>query len=388
MKTRIDDSASPYRRWRVAGSIGRVSVAALVAGSCVGGSQPAAYVAQSDLLSDQASPSVPHVDPNLVNPWGLAYGPQTYFWVANNGSGTSTVYDGSGAPMPTPPLVVSVPPATGGGQGSPTGVVFNGTGDFDGDSFIFASLDGTISGWAVGASATLRADSSASGAVYTGLAIGTVGSGDYLYAANFAAGTVDVLDANYAPANLGSNAFMDPTLPAGYSPFGLQSLGGLLYVAYAQHVSSSKLGTAGNGFGYIDAFNMDGSFAKRLVSRGWLNAPWGMALSTPGSAGFGNALLVGNFGDGHISSYDPGTGASFGQLADANGAPIAIDGLWGLAFGNGANAGSAALLYFTAGPQGGTHGLFGAFSVTQPVVPDGGTPGLFGVPTPVITPPY
>jgi uncharacterized protein (TIGR03118 family) len=328
------------------------------------------------------------VDPNLVNPWGLAYGPHTYFWVANNGSGTSTVYDGSGAPMPTPPLVVSVPPATGGGQGSPTGVVFNGTGDFDGDSFIFASLDGTISGWAVGASATLRADSSASGAVYTGLAIGTVGSGDYLYAANFAAGTVDVLDANYAPANLGSNAFMDPTLPAGYSPFGLQSLGGLLYVAYAQHVSPSKLGTAGNGFGYIDAFNMDGSFAKRLVSRGWLNAPWGMALSTPGSAGFGNALLVGNFGDGHISSYDPGTGASFGQLADANGAPIAIDGLWGLAFGNGANAGSAALLYFTAGPQGGTHGLFGAFSVTQPVVPDGGTPGLFGVPTPVITPPY
>ena len=379
MNTRIDNTASLFRGSRVTGRLGRIWIAALVGGSCVsvGGSQPSAYVVETDLIADQASMSVAHVDPNLINPWGLAYGPQTYLWVADNSSGMSTVYDGSGAPMPTPPLVVTVPPATGGSQGSPTGLVFNGTGDFDGDSFIFASLDGTISGWASGANATLRMNNSASGAAYTGLAIGTVGSADYLYAANFAAGTVDVLDANYAPTNLGSSAFMDPTLPAGYSPFGIQALGGLLYVAYAQHAPPSKVGTAGIGLGYLSVFNTDGSFAKRLVSQGWLNAPWGIALAASGPAGFGSALLVGNFGDGHISSYDPGTGASNGQFVDVNGTPIAVDGLWGLAFGNGANAGSADLLYFTAGPQGGTHGLLGALSVTQPVVTGNGIFGLY-----------
>jgi uncharacterized protein (TIGR03118 family) len=333
---------------------------------------PSVYVVQSDLLSDEASTSVAHVDPNLINPWGLTYGPQTYFWVANNGSGTSTVYDGSGAPMPTPPLVVTVPPAADGSLGSPTGVVVNGTGGFDGDKFIFASLDGTVSGWASGATATLRMDNSSSGAAYTGLAIGNVGSANYLYAANFAAGTVDVLDASYAHVNLVSSAFMDPTLPPGYSPFNIQALGGLLYVAYAQHTPPSKVGTAGTGLGFVSVFNMDGSFAKRLVSQGWLDAPWGMALAPSELAGFGGALLVGNFGDGRISAYDSGTGAPLGQLVDVNGAPVAIDGLWGLAFGNGTKAGSTDLLYFTAGPQGGTHGLFGAFSFNQPGSTDGG----------------
>ena len=277
--------------------------------------------------------------------------------------------------MPTPALVVTVPPAAGGSMGSPTGLVFNGTTDFAGDKFIFASLDGTVSGWASGASATLRMDNSASGAAYTGLAIGNVGAANYLYAANFAAGTVDVLGANYARANLGSSAFMDPSLPAGYSPFNIQALGGLLYVAYAQRVPPFTLGTAGAGLGFLSVFNMDGSFAKRLVSQGWLNAPWGIALAPSGLAGLGGALLVGNFGDGRISAYDPGTGTPLGQLADMNGTPIAVDGLWALAFGNGTKAGSASLLYFTAGSQGGTHGLFGAFSFNQPGSTDGGAGG-------------
>jgi uncharacterized protein (TIGR03118 family) len=333
---------------------------------------PSVYVVQTALLADQASASAAHVDPKLINPWGLTYGPQTYFWGANNGSGTSTVYDGNGALMPTPPLVVTVPPAAGGSQGSPTGLVFNSTTAFNGDKFIFASLDGTVSGWASGASATLRMDNSASGAAYTGLAIGNVGSANYLYAANFAAGTVDVLDTSYARANLGSSAFKDPTLPAGYSPFNIQALGGLLYVAYAQHLPSINVGISGTGLGYVSVFNMDGSFAKRLVSQGWLDAPWGLALAPSGLAGFPGALLVGNFGDGRISAYDSGTGAPLGQLVDVNGTPIAIDGLWALAFGNGTKAGSTDLLYFTAGTQGGTHGLFGSFAFNQPGSADGG----------------
>jgi uncharacterized protein (TIGR03118 family) len=312
------------------------------------------------------------VDPKLINPWGLTYGPQTYFWGANNGSGTSTVYDGTGALMPTPPLVVTIPPAAGGSQGSPTGLVSNSTTAFNGDKFIFASLDGTVSGWASGASATLRMDNSASGAAYTGLAIGNVGSANYLYAANFAAGTVDVLDASYAHSNLGSSAFKDPTLPAGYSPFNIQALGGLLYVAYAQHLPSINVGISGTGLGYVSVFNMNGSFAKRLVSQGWLDAPWGLALAPSGLAGFAGALLVGNFGDGRISAYDSGTGAPLGQLVDVSGTPVVIDGLWALAFGNGSKAGSTDLLYFTAGPQGGTHGLFGSFSFNQPGSADGG----------------
>jgi uncharacterized protein (TIGR03118 family) len=333
---------------------------------------PSVYVVQTALLADQASASAAHVDPKLINPWGLTYGPQTYFWGANNGSGTSTVYDGTGALMPTPPLVVTIPPAAGGSQGSPTGLVSNSTTAFNGDKFIFASLDGTVSGWASGASATLRMDNSASGAAYTGLAIGNVGSANYLYAANFAAGTVDVLDASYAHSNLGSSAFKDPTLPAGYSPFNIQALGGLLYVAYAQHLPSINVGISGTGLGYVSVFNMNGSFAKRLVSQGWLDAPWGLALAPSGLAGFAGALLVGNFGDGRISAYDSGTGAPLGQLVDVSGTPVVIDGLWALAFGNGSKAGSTDLLYFTAGPQGGTHGLFGSFSFNQPGSADGG----------------
>jgi uncharacterized protein (TIGR03118 family) len=341
----------------------------LVVASCMdlsGMPQPPAYYVRSDLTSDLASTPAGHVDSNLVNPWGLAYGPQTYFWTANNGSGTSTVYDGNGSPMPAPPLVVTVPPTPGGNKGSPTGVVFNGSSDFAGDRFIFASLDGTISGWAAGTSATVRWNNSASGASYTGLAIGGVGTANYLYAANFAGHTVDVLNASYIPVSLSASAFTDPTLPAGFSPFGIQALGGVVYLAYAQNAVYHNAGNAA-GQGYVSVFNMDGTFVQRLVSQDTLNAPWGMARGRAGLLGFSDALLVGNFGDGRINSYDPLTGRPLGQLLDAAGAPIAIDGLWGLAFGNGAKAGSASELYFTAGTQGSTHGLFGALSAAEAV---------------------
>jgi len=360
-------------------------------GNTSGSNLSCSYV-RSDLAADQASAGAANVDPHLINSWGLSYGPQTYFWIANEGSGTATVYDGTGAPMPTPPLVVTIPPAGSGtvsnptgqavsaGLGSPTGLVFSGTPDFAGDQFIFATLDGTISGWAGGSTATLRWDNSASGASYTGLAIGNNGSGlaassnspiNYLYAANFAAGTVDVLDGTYTPVNLGAGAFIDPTLPAGYSPFGIQSLGSTVYVAYAQRTAPSKVGIAGAGLGYVSAFTTNGSFSTRVASQGFLDAPWGLAMTPPGFAGSAQVLLVGNFGDGHIGAYDPSTGQLLGQLKDASGT-IAIDGLWGLVFGNGANAGNADTLYFTAGPQGGIHGLFGAFA------PGGPAPGSAG----------
>jgi len=384
-----------------AGRAGSLAIGLLTAGWLLGcGSSnnsklPGSYV-RSDLTADQASAGAAHVDPSLINAWGLSSGPQTYFWVANEGSGTATVYDGTGAPMPAPPLVVTIPPAGGGtvanptaqalsaGLGSPTGLVFNGSTDFMGDNFIFATLDGTISGWASGSGATLRWDNSASGASYTGLAIGNNGSGlavgsnspiNYLYAANFAAGTVDVLDGTYTPVNLGAGAFVDPTLPAGYSPFGIQSLGSTVYVAYAQRTAPSKVGTAGAGRGYVSAFATNGTFSRRLVSQGSLDAPWGLTMAPAGFAGSAQVLLVGNFGDGHIGAYEPSSGRLLGQLKDASGTAIAIDGLWGLVFGNGASGGNANTLYFTAGPQGEVHGLFGAITLGGPAAISGGDGG-------------
>lgn len=384
MNTTTFESAKNTRRERAAWAVtGTAVMAALMAcggsgGSSGGGymSPPPAkpYYAQVGLVSDQAGGAT-HIDSNLVNPWGLAYGPQTYFWTANNRTGTSTVYNGGGIPMPATPIVVSVPPASGGTTGSPTGVVFNGTTDFMADKFIFATEDGTISGWSTGTAATLRKDNSASGAVYKGLAMGAVGTANYLYATDFSGGRVDVFDASYAPVNLGATAFMDPTLPSDYSPFGIQTLGTKIYVAYAKRVAPSKNDTPGLGFGYVSVFNSDGTFVQRLVSQGYLNAPWGMALAPANFGNYSGALLVGNFGDGHINAYNLTTGAQLGQLSDVSNQALSIDGLWAIAFGNDALAGKSNELYFTAGPQGQAHGLFGSISASQNNTGGGGTGG-------------
>lgn len=321
---------------------------------------PMSYVV-TNLVSDQASVGAVTTDTHLVNPWGLAFGPTTPIWVANQGTDSTTVYDGAGA-APAVPIVVSSPSVPGHTMGGPTGIVFNGTAGFLGDQFILASLDGCICGWSSGVMTTRRVDNSGSMAAYTGIALGTHGATTYLYAANFTAGTIEVFDGSYAPVSLGTSALVDPSLPADFSPFNVQILGGKLYVTYAKRVPPAMRETSGAGYGYVNTFNLDGSFDRRVASGGLLNSPWGLALAPSTFGPFSGKLLVANFGDGRITAYDAMTGAQVGQLPAASGAPLVISGLWGMAFGNDASAGKSNQLYFTAGPLGETHGLLGVIS--------------------------
>jgi len=317
---------------------------------------------QTNLTSDLAGIAA-HQDPNLVNPWGLVASPTTPFWASDNGTGLATIYPGSGVPAG---LVVTIPPAPGNTPPSnPTGIVFNtgsAAGNFARSSFIFATEGGSIAAWSSG-TAAIAETTGVSGSVYKGLGINT--SGTLLYAANFGKSQIDVFDGNFSPVTLSATAFKDPTLPAGYAPFNIQNIGGLLYVTYA----ATNGGTDeidGPGLGFVDVYDFNGVFQKRLASQGVLNAPWGLALAP--STGFGalsGDLLVGNFGDGMINAYDPASGAFEGTLDDATGKPILIPGLWGIDFGNGAQGTSLDSLYFNAGiptPGGDdieAHGLFG-----------------------------
>jgi uncharacterized protein (TIGR03118 family) len=319
---------------------------------------------QTNLVSDLPG-MASHTDSNLANPWGIASSATSPFWVADNHTGVSTLYDTSGTPQG---LVVTVPPAAGGTQGSPTGIVFNGSTDFELSPgtparFIFATEDGTISGWASGTNAILKVDNSASEAVYKGLAIGNNGTSNFLYAANFHAGKIDVFDAAFAPTTL-AGSLSDPTIPAGYAPFNIQNIAGVLYVTYALQDADAHDDVPGLGHGFINKFDLNGNFIARFASRGTLNSPWGLAVAPAGFGAFANALLVGNFGDGRINAFDPVTGALLGQLANDSGHAISIEGLWGLRFGNGSSGGEANKLYFAAGIAGPDsiedHGLFGS----------------------------
>jgi uncharacterized protein (TIGR03118 family) len=314
------------------------------------------------LVSDEHGVA-PNTDPNLVNAWGLVAGPGTPWWVANNGTNTSTLYDGLGTLFPPPPngpLVVSVPCA-------PTGTVFNGGANFKvsngttdvASKFIFATEGGTILGWPGGVTAAVQAvDSSASGAVYKGLAI----DGDMLYATDFANGKVDVFDGSWNPVVM-PGAFTDPFMPAGYGPFGIQNLNGNIFVTYAKQQAGSTDERAGHGLGIVDEYSPTGAFEQRVGSFRGLNAPWGLAWAP--ADGFGThsgELLVGNFGDGRINVFVQrpwGQWLSDSQLRDHDGHRITIDGLWALAFGNGTNNAPTTSLYFTAGPDEESHGLFG-----------------------------
>lgn len=336
---------------------------------------PVGYV-QTNLVSDGTVPANV-VDSTLKNPWGISFGPTSPFWIANNGSGVSTLYQGDGTKNM---LSVTVPPAPGsplGTLGTPTGTVFNGTSaNFLGDRFLFATQDGTISGWQplLGTTAAVRAFSSP-GAAYTGLAL----AGNMLYAADFANARIDAWDSSYSLSSLGGGAFVDPNLPAGYSPFNIQNLGGALYVTYAK--ISAGDAEAGAGFGFVDKFDTNGSLLQRLVTgvpgdpTSPLNAPWGLALAPSGFGDLSNLLLVGNFGNGRINGFDPLTGAFVGTLDDAGGTPIENESLWGLAFGNGAAGFDPQTLYFTAGLTDESQGLFGSLrSVSSAAVPEPSTP--------------
>ena len=331
------------------------------------------FYQQTNLVSDL--PGVAAVtDPHLVNAWGMSHSPTSPWWISDNGTGVLTLYNGSGTPFPPgSPLVVTIPPPLGSPAGTlatPTGNVFNSTSGFvvtkSGVSgraiFLFATEDGTISGWSPAVDPTnaiLAVDKSASGAVYKGLALGSNSSGDFLFATNFHNGTVDVFDTHFAPASL-AGSFADPSIPAGFAPFGIANLGGRLYVTYAKQNAARHDDVAGPANGFVNIFDTNGNLIRRLVTRGRLNSPWGLAFAPANFGQFSNDLLVGDFGDGRINVVDPHTGDFLGQLRDRDNRAITIDGLWGLAFGNGANAGPTDTLFFTAGIDDEAHGLFGS----------------------------
>ena len=298
-------------------------------------------------------------DANLVNPWGLAFGPATPAWVADNRTDVSTLYSGGvrkSIPV-TLPLVVGIP------GGAPTGVVFNATPGFKvtgaAAHCIFDSEAGTITAWNAGTQAVTEATTP--GAIYKGLAIASKGGTTMLYAANFHAGTIDVFNDSFAPVTV-PGGFVDPNLPAGFAPFNIQEIAGRLVVAYAQQDADAEDEVAGAGLGYVDVFDTSGHLLRRLVSQGALNAPWGLAVAPRHFGPFSGDLLVGNFGDGAINAYDPRTGAFRGTLENKDGNQIKVNGLWALRFGNGV-IGTPQTLLFTAGIGDEDHGLFGEIVV-------------------------
>jgi uncharacterized protein (TIGR03118 family) len=329
---------------------------------------------QTNFVSDWPG-IAPIQDQLLVNPWGIAATATSPFWVANDGTATSTLYRGdvSGSPFVKQPSMPFIS-ITG---SLPTGVVANTTSDFvitSGSAsgparFIFCSLTGYITGWNpnVPAAGSITAQIAAThpGNVYTGLAIGSSGGQNYLYAADLSNKKIDVYDKNYAIVSLTGN-FTDPTLPADYGPFNIQNLGGTLYVAYAKVDPVTGDEVAGPGNGYVSKFNTNGTFVGRLISNGPLNAPWGLAITPASFGAFPNALLVGNFGGGagSINAFNPTTGVFLGALRDESGTDIEIDGLWALTFGNGGAGGDPGTLYFTAGIGEEEHGLLGSLKPT------------------------
>ena len=307
-----------------------------------------------------------NADTHLVNAWGIAFNPQGFVWVADNATSTSTLYDGAGVPQP---LVVAIPSGAA-GSGRPTGIVFNGSASFQitagglsgASVFIFAGEGGTISAWSPAVdmnNAILVVDRAAAGKVYTGLALSSAGGAPRLYAADFHNGVVDVFDGSFAPVVV-PGAFTDPSLPAGYAPFGIQAIGNQIFVSYAKQDAPAQRAVAGPGLGAVDVFDTSGALVQRLIGVGAaLDAPWAMTMAPAGFGPFGGDLLVGNFGDGKINAFAPGTGAFVNALGDSSGNPFAFDGLWGLAFGNGINDEPTTTLFYAAGPSQGTLGVYG-----------------------------
>ena len=325
-----------------------------------GSSWAVSFDATNLVTDDQSAHAAQITDPGLVNAWGISFGPSSPFWVSANGSGTSTIYAVNPTTQVTAKqgLTVSIP-----GNGSVTGQVFNSNpAAFNGDNFLFVSEDGTVSGWrgALGTTAeTLATASSAN--VYKGSAFATISGNSYLYAANFRAATIDVFKGTAAaPALAGS--FTDPNLPAGYAPFNVQNLNGTLYVTFAVQDATKHDEVAGAGQGIVDSFDLQGNLLGRVATGGKLNAPWGIAIAPSSFGAMAGDLLVGNFGDGRITAFDASTHTVVGQILGADGQPLSIDGLWALSAGNDGSRGSSHLLYFSAGPDEESHGLFGVLT--------------------------
>ena len=344
---------------------------------------------QHNLVSDLAG-AADHQDLNLKNAWGVFFNPNGPVWVANNATGTSTLYDGQGNPFVPPPpspqvpLVVTIPSVDGSGHGVPTGLTFNSSGDFQIPGaaptparFIFVTEDGVIAAWAGGSAATKvypAGTSNPTGAVYKGVALAGNGTAHFLYAADFHNKKIEVFDGTFTPVP-GFGGFTDPGIPAEYGPFNIMNINGTLYVAYAVKEADGDDEVAGQGLGFVDAYDPNGVLLGRVASHGTLNAPWGMALAPDGFGKFSNALIVGNFGDGKLQAYDLVKGTPLGQLRDANNQVISIDGLWGIQFGNGVLNQPTTTLFFAAGPNDESDGLYGMLTPTNPVPNPGGGHG-------------
>ncbi len=324
---------------------------------------------QTNLVSDTAETAA-HNDPNLLNPWGIAFEPGQSFWIAVNNRGSAKVVDPAGNPaiaaavgIPTPSG--SVLPST------PTGIVFNPIAeDFlvrgTPAQFLFATEDGTISTWStvngnLPSSALLAQDDSAVGAVYKGLAILTPQCcREYLALANFHQGFIATYDVGFNPLSA-PGSFKDENLPPGYAPFNIQQIGTQVFVTYAVQDANGTNPVVGAGNGIVNVFDQEGNFVRRFASNGPLNAPWGIVQASASFGRFSNDILIGNFGDGTINAFDPSTGNFLGQLKDPSGNVITNPGLWALAFRSD-GVGDPNTLYFTAGSSGEDHGLFGTIS--------------------------
>jgi uncharacterized protein (TIGR03118 family) len=349
-----------------------LSAAAVLAAAGFGVSLPAAEsnsYTVTNLVSDQAGVAL-HQDPSLVNAWGLTSTLTSPWWVADTETNVSTIYRADGSKVP---LTVDV-------RNAPTGAVANtGTsftvtnGTTSGPArFIFSTEEGTILGWnpaVAPTAAVLAVDNSGLGAVYKGLTLASTTAGDFLYATDFHNGRVDVFDGSFHPVST-AGGFVDPKIPAGYAPFGIQNVAGRIVVTYAVQDADGEDDVAGQGHGFVDIFDTDGTLIVRVARHGLLNSPWGIAVAPSSFGAFSGDLLIGNFGDGHINAFEPqpdGTFELVGQLRTSDHKALAIDGLWSLQFGKGAPAnGPVTTLFFTAGPDDESHGLFGTITSATP----------------------
>jgi uncharacterized protein (TIGR03118 family) len=322
---------------------------------------------QTNLVSDMAGVAN-NTDPKLINPWGISFVPGSTFWIADNKSGYSTIYDANGVSQ----FSVLIPaPAGDASPSTPTGTVINQTSGFKVNGFpsqfLFDTEDGTISGWYNSGNAVILVDHSSTGAVYTGLAMITNSTGSFLLANNFKSGQIEIYDSNFNPATL-TGSFTDPTLPAGYAPFGIQPIGSQVFVMYALQNATKTGATSGAGNGYVSIFDENGNFVSRFASTGTLNAPWGAVQASASFGMFSNDILIGNFGDGTINAFDA-KGNFLGQLEDPTGTVLSNGALWGMVFGAG-GTGDPNTLYFTAGFAAGGHGLFGALAAATETTED------------------
>jgi uncharacterized protein (TIGR03118 family) len=347
----------------------------------------AQHYQQTNLVSDIPGEAAVH-DPNLVNPWGITRSAGSPWWVSDNNSGFSTLYTGAGAIIPINGngTVIIPPPknAPAGTIAAPTGIVFNGSSNFvlpapnsNAAAFIFATEDGTISGWNGGPSAVLAVDNndngSANGAVYKGATSADISGKRFLYVTNFRAARVEVYDTNFHRVQLSDDAFNpdgdhdddrdhEQRVPPGFAPFNIQNIGGSLFVTYAKQDAARHDDVGGDGNGYVEIYTPAGKHIGHLEHGDWLNSPWGVVWTPRDFGEFSNTILVGNFRSGWIAAFNGFTRKFIGFVKNPDDSLVTIDGLWSLAFGNGAAAGPSTTLFFTAGLDHESHGLFGTLT--------------------------